>query len=82
MSSDTLEAAFHGRRNGGVAAAPRLCYRSPQHETPTPRGREWRIGFSQAVSIILESSESVRKPWAIVPPNGVAFAISGFTWMN
>jgi len=27
-------------------------------------------------------SERVRKPWAIVPPNGDAFARSGSTWMN
>ena len=27
-------------------------------------------------------SDSVRNPCAIVPPNGVIAAISGFTWMN
>src|SRR5436190_20731229 len=28
------------------------------------------------------SIDRVRKPWAIVVPNGVAFARSGSTWMN
>ena len=28
------------------------------------------------------SIDSVRKPWAMVVPNGVAFARSGSTWMN
>ena len=28
------------------------------------------------------SIDRVRKPWAMVPPNGVAAARSGSTWMN
>src|SRR6188472_2754507 len=33
--------------------------------------------FARWVSI-----DRVRKPWAMVVPNGVAFAASGSTWMN
>jgi len=31
---------------------------------------------------IFDRSDKVKKPWATVPPNGVALAASGSTWMN
>ena len=29
-----------------------------------------------------DNSDRVRKPWAMVPPKGVALAASGSMWMN
>jgi hypothetical protein len=38
---------------------------------------------SKGISVdIGTDNERVRKPWAIVLPNGVWAASSGFTWMN
>src|SRR3954464_12245955 len=48
----------------------------------TPSNRAASCGAELAPMVSFVSIDKVRKPWAIVVPNGVAFAASGSTWMN